>query len=304
MTIRTHRKHVANGIAVTLIACLATAWPGPAPAQTGGMSAEARAVFDQAKDKLVQLRVIHKATRARNATGTDFVATADGLVLTNYHVVSKLALEPEVYELELAHTDGSNTTPRLVAIDVANDLAMLSTGGGAQRFLPMREAPLSKGERGFAKGHPLDLGLTIVEGTYNGLVETDLPQRIHYTGAINARMSGGRDPGPFSPECAWQFGGAYRGDGSAGAGPSKWSLSSAATAPDAHLSSSGSRDLTRRRAVPRQQARRRCGGSTQFENSSCSALASAHPRADLHLHAEPGWTRNILGIVWRAGVTP
>ncbi len=40
-------------------------------------------------------------------------------------------------------------------------------------------------------GHPLDLGLTIVEGTYNGFVETEFVRRIHYTGAINPGMSGG-----------------------------------------------------------------------------------------------------------------
>jgi hypothetical protein len=135
--------------------------------------------------------VIHKATRARSSTGTGFVVTPDGLVLTNYHVVAKLALEPKIYELELEHTDGGGGTPRLLAVDVANDLAVLSTGRRGQRFLPIRHKPLSKGERGFALGHPLDLGLTIVEGTYNGFIETDFVRRIHYTGAINAGMSGG-----------------------------------------------------------------------------------------------------------------
>jgi hypothetical protein len=165
--------------------------PAEATTPPPATSAEARAVFEHTKDKLVQLRVIHKATRARSSTGTGFVATADGLVLTNYHVVSKLALEPKAYELELDRTDGSTGTPRLLAVDVANDLAVLSTGRRGQHFLAIRQKPLSKGERGFALGHPLDLGLTIVEGTYNGFVETDFVRRIHYTGAINSGMSGG-----------------------------------------------------------------------------------------------------------------
>jgi hypothetical protein len=37
----------------------------------------------------------------------------------------------------------------------------------------------------------LDLGFTIVEGTWNGLVERDYSERIHFTGAINPGMSGG-----------------------------------------------------------------------------------------------------------------
>jgi hypothetical protein len=174
-----------------LITCVLVGASGPASAEPAGTSAAARAVFESTKDKLLQLRVIHKATRARNSTGTGFVATPDGLVLTNYHVVSKLALEPGAYELELERTDGSGGTPRLLAVDVANDLAVLSTGRSGQHFLPMRQTPLNKGERGFAMGHPLDLGLTIVEGTYNGFVETEFVRRIHYTGAINSGMSGG-----------------------------------------------------------------------------------------------------------------
>jgi hypothetical protein len=40
-------------------------------------------------------------------------------------------------------------------------------------------------------GNPLDLGFTIVEGTYNGLVDKSYDERIHFSGAINSGMSGG-----------------------------------------------------------------------------------------------------------------
>ncbi len=99
------------GTALALLACVLVLLPGRAHGEPAAISAEARAVFEQAKDKLLQIRVIHKATRARNSTGTGFIATPDGLVLTNYHVVSKLALEPASYELELERTDGSSGTP-------------------------------------------------------------------------------------------------------------------------------------------------------------------------------------------------
>jgi len=170
------------GTAALLLACAlasapdrARSAPAEPPALPQTTSAEARAVFEHAKDKLLQIRVIHKGTRAQAATGTGFVASAEGLVLTNYHVVSKLALEPNDYALELECTDGSTETPRLIAIDVANDLAVLATGRRGRGFLPIRPEPLSKGERGFSMGHPLDLGLTIVEGNYNGYIETDGP---------------------------------------------------------------------------------------------------------------------------------
>src|SRR5260370_17484180 len=40
-------------------------------------------------------------------------------------------------------------------------------------------------------GNPLDLGFTIIEGTYNGLVERSYNDRVHFSGALNPGMSGG-----------------------------------------------------------------------------------------------------------------
>ena len=50
---------------------------------------------------------------------------------------------------------------------------------------------LQKVERLYSMGNPLDLGFTISEGTYNGLVEHTYNERIHFTGALNPGMSGG-----------------------------------------------------------------------------------------------------------------
>jgi S1-C subfamily serine protease len=184
-------NRVRRWIAPALSAALVLGMPAARADDPTPMSAEARAVFDRAKDTLVQLRVIHRSTRAQSATGSGFIASPDGLVVTNYHVVSKLALEPGSYELELKRSDGSSAKPQLLAVDVASDLAVLTAEGGGQPSLAIREAPLIKGDRGFALGHPLDLGPTIVEGTYNGYVETEFVPRIHFSGAVNPGMSGG-----------------------------------------------------------------------------------------------------------------
>src|SRR5262245_50185079 len=144
------RSLTASAFALSLL----IATPGAALAESHEVSAEARAIFDQAKPKLFQVRVLHKATGAQAGSGSGFLASADGLVLTNYHVVSNVALEPGTYELELQRSGGTNARPRLLAVDVANDLAVLSTGASGQPFLAIRGTPLEKGDRGFALGHP------------------------------------------------------------------------------------------------------------------------------------------------------
>jgi len=50
---------------------------------------------------------------------------------------------------------------------------------------------LRKGERMFSLGNPLDLGMSVVEGTYNGLLEHSRYARIHWSGSLNPGMSGG-----------------------------------------------------------------------------------------------------------------
>jgi serine protease Do len=53
------------------------------------------------------------------------------------------------------------------------------------------EGTPSKGERLYSMGNPLDLGFTIIEGTYNGLVDRTYNDRVHFSGALNPGMSGG-----------------------------------------------------------------------------------------------------------------
>ena len=48
-----------------------------------------------------------------------------------------------------------------------------------------------KGTRLWSLGYPFDIGLTIVEGTYNGPLEKSLYEKLHFTGSINPGMSGG-----------------------------------------------------------------------------------------------------------------
>src|SRR4029077_10835207 len=69
------------------------------------------------------------------------------------------------------------------------------TGQAGRAVLRLRRdrdgARPAQGERLYSMGNPLDLGFTVNEGTYNGLVGRSYNERIHFTAALNPGMSGG-----------------------------------------------------------------------------------------------------------------
>jgi serine protease Do len=160
-------------------------------AQDARVSAQARALYERSRESVAQIRVLLGSSGTHAATGTGFVIGADGSMLTNYHVVADKALEPETYRLEFVLHNGRRGNLQIVAVDVVHDLAIVRGDLGAVEALTLRETPLAKGEKGFALGHPLNQGLTVVEGIYNGRSEEQYYERIHFTGAINSGMSGG-----------------------------------------------------------------------------------------------------------------
>ncbi len=162
-----------------------------ATAVPAGVSTTARQVYAQARDKLLQVRVVLKAARSQAVIGSGFLAGANGLVITNYHVVSRFALDPAAYSLEYIRGDGSRGELNLLTVDVVNDLAALRMAGSKLPYFDLDVSPITQGERVFSIGNPLDLGFTIVEGTYNGVVDGSFHERIHFSGALNPGMSGG-----------------------------------------------------------------------------------------------------------------
>jgi serine protease Do len=160
----------------------------PPPSPTG------QRLFDAARDKLVQIRILTRAGSSQASVGSGFLVAPDGTTLTNYHVISQLVLEPLRFRAEYVRVDGKRGEVALVGFDVIHDLAIVRLEGisNAAHF-NLRDAndPLRQGEKIFSLGNPLDLGFAISEGTYNGLVERRLYDTIHFTGALNPGMSGG-----------------------------------------------------------------------------------------------------------------
>jgi serine protease Do len=147
-------------------------------------------VFQRYAEQIVKIEVVETGSAARVSLGTGFFVDDDGTVVTNYHVISEYVHDPERHRIELMHASG--TVPLTVrAVDVVHDLAVLQSEVRPQRHFALARVDIAQGERLYSLGHPNDLGLSIVEGTFNGHLQHTLYPKIHFTGSINPGMSGG-----------------------------------------------------------------------------------------------------------------
>jgi serine protease Do len=187
------RSHAA-GRSAALAAALLVGLPAPAMAQDPEDAAPVPAtstVFARYSDRILKIQLIETSSSAKSSIGTGFFVSADGLMMTNYHVIADRIHEPEDYRVEIVDPDGSAHEAHVIAVDVVHDLAVLRTGRQTPRHFSLGPVPLRQGMRLYSLGHPSDLGLSIVEGTYNGNLRHTLFPKIHFTGSINPGMSGG-----------------------------------------------------------------------------------------------------------------
>lgn len=156
-------------------------------------SSAAQKLYSSAQNDLLQLRVLLKNGRTPNSLGSGFLIGTSNLVVTNYHVISQIALEPEKYLGEYIDTRDQQGTIALLAVDVLHDLAVVRINRRGNGFfnIPEKLLSLTQGQHLYSLGNPLDLGFAISEGAYNGIIKRSFYKQLMFTGPINAGMSGG-----------------------------------------------------------------------------------------------------------------
>lgn len=170
--------------------------PAPTSADTAALpppSSSAQKLYAAARGDILQVRSLLKSGRTQSSVGSGFLIGTSNLVLTNYHVVSQFALDPDTYVGEWVDTGGQRGNVELLAVDALHDLAVLRVSRNGTGFfkLPERLAPLTQGQYLYSLGNPLDLGFAISEGSYNGVIARSFYEQLMFTGPINAGMSGG-----------------------------------------------------------------------------------------------------------------
>jgi S1-C subfamily serine protease len=173
------------------IAALAVLTPGLAAAQTPTIGAQE--IFDHHASQVVQIEVVEARSGTKASIGSGFGIGAAASVhgITNFHVIADIIQDPERYRAVLLAPDGGRHPVRVLAVDVIRDLALIESSYAFDRGIQIRADPPANGERVYALGNPFDIGLSIVEGTYNGLLGHSIERRIHFTGSLNPGMSGG-----------------------------------------------------------------------------------------------------------------
>jgi serine protease Do len=171
--------------------------PSPSTQVLPPVSASAQRVYDEARAQLLQVRTLLKGQDSQASVGSGFLVTDQGHILTNYHVVSQAALQPERYRLVYSAFDRSEGALQILAFDAIHDLALVKPAaptalvGRRPLTFHSRDLPLTQGERIYSLGNPLDIGFAVIEGTYNGLVERSFYPTIFFAGSLNPGVSGG-----------------------------------------------------------------------------------------------------------------
>ena len=163
-------------------------------------SDDAVVVYAAFQESVFQVRIIELASGSRASLGTGFI------------VISSKIFEPDKYRIEI-EKNGEALHLGVVAVDAVYDLALLAVIKPESNRLVNSANPAvdqdqdllvdlgrpftlestlpAKGETLYSLGNPHDIGMTVVEGNFNGLVEHRFIDQIHFSGAINPGMSGG-----------------------------------------------------------------------------------------------------------------
>ena len=130
--------------------------------------------------------------RVQNSLGSGVILSADGIVVSNYHVVGQAT------DIRVVLQDRREFAAQVLLADEESDLAILQLqGAGDMPFLPLRSSDtVEVGELVLAIGNPYGVGQTVTQGIVsatgrNGLGLNTFENFIQTDADINPGNSGG-----------------------------------------------------------------------------------------------------------------
>ncbi len=147
--------------------------------------------FSEYYDLVYQIRVISPQAGSKSSIGSGFQVSENGLIVTNYHVISTYVQSPTTHKIEYRSHSGELGHLDLLDFDVVHDLAVLRHSNPSKRYFKFADQGMHRGETVFALGNPRDFGVTLVRGPNNGMVEHSYNEQVLFSGSLNPGMSGG-----------------------------------------------------------------------------------------------------------------
>lgn len=178
----------------------------PAGASSGAVDDRDAALLDAYSHAVAEVAdtvgpaVVRVDTRRKSArgggTGSGFVLSPDGLIVTNAHVVNGFK------EIRLADADGRTTDAQLIGVDPDTDVALIRAN--AARDLPTARLGDSKGVRRgqlvVAIGNPLGFESTVTAGVVSALgrsIRATTGRMIEDVIQTDAALNPGNSGGPL-----------------------------------------------------------------------------------------------------------
>ena len=153
----------------------------------------AKSVYDDAKDAVVY---ISAQTGQGTATGSGFVVSTDGKIITNEHVV-----DGATSVTVKIGTDGKEQAAQVLGADASKDLALLKVDTGSTKLHALSfgdSSNLQVGDNVYAIGNPYGLDHTLTSGIVSALNRdiqapsgATIPGAIQTDAALNPGNSGG-----------------------------------------------------------------------------------------------------------------
>jgi len=123
-------------------------------------------VAQSSGEAVVQVRVANRK-KGQNGSGSGFIISSDGFVVTNHHVIGKAR------EAHLLLQDGRQLKGKIVGRDPASDLAVLQIFGENLSKLSLADSnDLLVGQIAIAVGNPLGFQSTVTAGVVSALGRT------------------------------------------------------------------------------------------------------------------------------------
>ena len=183
-----------------------------APAKTisaNGSIMSAQDIYAMACEQVVGIRTpvtttnIFGQTTSGAVSGSGFIISADGYILTNYHVIKYSAQYG--YDLTVILRDGSEHTASIVGYEAENDVAVIKIDASGLNAATLgKSADMIVGETVYAVGNPLgELEYTMTSGIVSALdrvitttdPDTKVKESINMF-QIDASVNSGNSGGP------------------------------------------------------------------------------------------------------------